>query len=350
MSTLLDEEERRRRVDPQDALADVEGAAEQWRNAAAHATTSAALEDVHAVLVTGMGGSGIAADIAAALARPRMAVPIMAHKGYGLPAWAGPRTLVIAVSYSGNTEETLSAVAEALARGAPVLAICSGGQLAELADTHHFPVARVPGGGQPRHSLGWLVVPLLVALGLADDLDEAVAVLAEIAAASGRTVPSEANPAKRLGTLLASEAVPVVYGTDGLAAVAALRCVCQLNENAKLHALLGVVPELCHNAVVGWERALAAPRGVVWLRDAAEQPRDARRADLVAAMLAERAAWQETIRARGRSDLARLASLVAQVDLASVYAAHARGVDPTPVASIDRLKAELGATPRTRKS
>jgi glucose/mannose-6-phosphate isomerase len=345
--SVLDDVQRRREVDPEDALHDVEDTDGQWRAAADIADVRADLDGVDAVVVAGMGGSGIAGDVAAALAADRLDVPVVVHKAYGLPAWATARTLVAAVSHSGGTEETLSAAAEALDRRARLLAICSGGPLADLGEERSFPVVRVPAGGQPRHSLGWLAVPLLAALGLADGLGEAVDVLHRLGEAQGRDVPADRNPAKRLGALLAAGALPVAYGTAGLAGVAALRLRCQLNENAKLPALSAVVPELCHNDVVGWERDPAPDRGLVWLRDpAGEHARDARRAEILEGLLAPRVSWTATVRSAGGGPLARLASLLLQVDLASVYAAHARGVDPTPVASIDRLKSELGKVPR----
>jgi glucose/mannose-6-phosphate isomerase len=339
----LDDAAHRGAVDPDDALADVEASAAQWRAAGEHAPAGVDLAGVGAIVVAGMGGSGIAGDVVAAVAAGRLAVPVVVHKRYGLPDWVGPRVLVCAVSHSGDTEETLSAVEEAHRRGARLCAVTSGGALGRLAHERALPVAIVPGGGQPRHALGWLAVPLLVALGLGDDLPEAVAVLEALVAEQGRSVPAAANPAKQLGARLASGALPVVYGTAGLAAVAALRLKCQLNENAKRPALAATVPELCHNDVVGWESGPPPERALVWLRDAAgEHPRDDRRAELLDELLAPQAAWRARLDARGSAPLARLASLLVQADLASVYAAHARGVDPTPVASIARLKAALG--------
>lgn len=348
--TDLDDLERYAEVDPQDALGDVEETADQWARARdLTGDTRLDLEGAAAVVVLGMGGSGISGDVVAAIAGPRLDVPVVVHKGYGLPAHVGERTVVLAASYSGNTEETLSAVEEALDRGARVAAITSGGRLAELVQMHALPSVRIPGGGQPRHSLGLLAVPALLMLGLGDDLDEAVAVLGEVASDWGRAVPAERNPGKQLGQRFADGTVPVVYGTQGLAALAALRLACQLNENAKLPAFPAVIPELDHNAIVGWEGPsdLVGRAGLVWVRDPpGDHPRNRARIRITDAVIAERFAWTATLESRGAAPLARVASLLMAADLGSVYAALARGMDPTPVRSIDRLKAELDAEPR----
>lgn len=345
--TDLDDPSTWAAVDRADALADVERSAEQW----AHARDLAAgvrldLDDVSGVLVLGMGGSGISGDVVAALAADRLPVPVLVHKGYGLPAWVGPRTVLLAASYSGTTEETLSVVEAGLDRGARVLAVTTGGDLGALADARGFARVTPPGGRQPRHSLGYLAVPLLVALGLDDGLAEAIDLLAEQEKAWDRTLPTAEHPAKMLASRFADGTVPVAYGALGIAALGAARLTYQLNENAKLPAMHAPLPELCHNAIVGWEgpSALVGRAGVVWMRDpGAEHPRNRLRLGLVHDLLRDRLAWQDELVAAGRAPLARLASLVHQADVVSVYAAIARGVDPTPIASIDRLKAGLAA-------
>lgn len=341
----LDDVPRVGEVDPQDALGDVEATADQWAHARElTGETRIDLDGAQALVVLGMGGSGICGDVVAGVADQRMRIPVLVHKGYGLPAHVGPRTVVLAVSYSGNTEETLSAVDEAIDRGARVAAVTSGGQLGELVEAHDLTCVQIPGGGQPRHSLGYLAVPALIMLGLADGLDEAEQVLRNVADALGRDVPTDRNPAKQLGQRFADGTVPVVYGTQGPAAVAALRLACQLNENAKLPAFPAVIPELDHNAIVGWEGLsdLVGRAGLVWVRDpAGEHPRNSARVEVTEAVLAERFAWTDALTSVGSAPLARLASLLLAADLVSLYAALARGLDPTPVRSIDRLKSEL---------
>jgi glucose/mannose-6-phosphate isomerase len=341
----LDDASRYGDVDPQDALGDVEATADQWAHARElTGDTRIDLDGARAVVVLGMGGSGICGDVVAAVADQRLPMPVLVHKGYGLPAHVGPDTVVLTASYSGNTEETLSAVDEAIDRGARVAAVTSGGQLGELVEAHDLTCVQIPGGGQPRHSLGYLAVPALLALGLADGLDEAEQVLRKVAGSLGRDVPTEDNPAKQLGGRFADGAVPVVYGTQGPSALAALRLACQLNENAKLPAFPAVIPELDHNAIVGWEGPsdLVGRMGLVWVRDTAgEHPRNSARVEITTSVVAERFAWTDTLESVGSTLLARIASLLLAADLVSLYAALARGVDPTPVRSIDRLKSDL---------
>lgn len=340
----LDEPRRYREVDPLGALGDVEATAAQWEQARAFAGPPLDLDEVRAVLVTGMGGSGITGDLVAALANDELPVPVAVHKGYGLPRWAGPRTLVVAVSYSGDTEETLSATAEAVKRGCLVLTISSGGELDRLAVEHGLGRVTVPGGGMPRHNLGRLAVPALVALGLDAGLDEATRVQRKLAAGCGRDVPTAANPAKQLAGAIAAGGLVVVCGSTGPTAVAAARLKCQLNENAKLPAFAAVLPELCHNEVVGWEGAssITAGAGLVWLRDPVGESRQvARRVTVTDRLLADRVAWTTQVTARGRAPLARLASLLLFADLVSVYSAIALDRDPSPIASIAALKREL---------
>lgn len=326
-------------VDPAEALADVEHAAGQWSGAPRPAPLD--LTDVDAVVVTGVGGSGICADVVAAIGNAGFPLPIVVHKTYGLPAFVGPRSLVVAVSCSGDTEETCSAADEAVRRGARLMIVAGGGRLAALGHEQGEPWVPVARDCQPRHSLGLLAVPVLAALGLDGGLDEAVAVQRDIRAACGREVPIARNPAKQLGSRIAMAGAAVVHGARPLAAVAAYRLKCQLNENAELPSFFGELPEVAHNEIVGWDapHPMAKSAVMVMLRDAAgEHPRGAHRADLLTGLVADRFADVAEMSAQGTGSLARLASLLLFADLTSVYAAYALDRDPSPIALIDRLK------------
>lgn len=338
----LDRADRFREVDPADALADVEDAAGQWSRAPRPAPLDLTATD--AVVVTGVGGSGICADVVAAVASDRLELPVVVHKGYGLPAFVGSRSVVVAVSCSGDTEETLSAAEEAVRRGARLLVVAGGGQLGALGEAQGEPWVHVPRDSQPRHSLGSLAVPVLAALGLDEGLDEALAVQREVRELCGRQVPLAANPAKQLGTQIAQAGAAVVHGARPLAAVAAYRLKCQLNENAELPAFFGELPEVTHNEVVGWGEPHPLAKGAVLvvLRDPhGEHPRTARRVDLLSELVGERFAHVAELTAWGRGPLARLTSLLLLADLTSVYAAYALDRDPTPIRLIDRLKHEM---------
>jgi glucose/mannose-6-phosphate isomerase len=333
-------------VDPEDALGDLEVAPGQWAAAAEVRVPAEALAGRAAVVLTGVGGSGISSDIAATLGASRLPVPLVVHKGYGLPAFASADSLVVALSCSGDTDETCSGAEAALERGARLVAITRGGRLAALVRDAGAGWIPVQTQCPPRHSLGMLLVPLLRILGLDDGLDEALTVLESVAERCRRDVPTADNPAKQLGLLLAQGGAAAVYAGDGVAGPAAYRLKSQLNENAKLPATWNVLPEAGHNEIVGWQEPVpgqAGPRGgVVVLRDpAGEHPRTARALDVFTDVVAAQADWSQVLVTDGQSPLARLASLLLLGDFASVYAALALGRDPSPIGNIDRLKGAL---------
>lgn len=365
------------RADPGGMLLAVASAPAQVREAATLAT-EAGLERLaaggrpRAVVVAGMGGSGIAGDVLAAVAGPGCPVPIFTHRGYGLPGWVGAADLVISVSCSGSTEETVSATEEAIRRGCQLLAVGGAGStLAEQAAQAGAPFVPVRGDRQPRASLWALSIPLIVAgdrlglLAVPAEVFEATARRLELAATSCRPANETfINPAKALALDLAGS-LPMVWGSSMLAGTAAYRMVCQLAENAKHAAVFGQLPEATHNQVIAFDGPYADGRAVagtaaelnffrdragdvgehprlrlVLLRDvpAAEHPQVARRAAVSRELAEDRGIPVTELVADGDSALERLASLVGVPDFATVYLAVALGIDPTPVASIEELK------------
>jgi glucose/mannose-6-phosphate isomerase len=301
------------------------------------------------LVVCGMGGSAIGGDLLAGYLAPAFPIPIAIVRGYEVPGFVGPRSVVIAVSYSGTTEETLTAVAHAERAGAVVFAIASGGTLAQAAKRAGVVV---PGGLAPRAALGYLMLPALAALErwelaepCAKDVEEAAHVLEEIAAECGPDVPTLRNPAKRLAEQLAGR-IPAVYAASPGLEAAARRWKCQFNENSKTLATWATFPELNHNETVGWgaPAALAAHFTVVMLLDGTEAPRLARRVRLTSDLALGPAAGVHEVRARGKGRLSRLLSLVLIGDLVSIYLAYLRGVDPAPVEIIDAIKQGLHET------
>ena len=299
------------------------------------------------LVVCGMGGSAIGADLVFACL-PDLPVPAAVVRGYGLPAWVGPEALVVAVSYSGGTEETLACTAEALERGCTPVCVASGGALAALAGARGLPLLTVPGGGQPRASLGHLSMPLLATLeaaGLCGDFSADVAETAALLRAGNEALGPRAAAATNAAKLLAGrlhKKQAVVYGA-GLTAPAARRWKGQVNENAKAPAFWNELPELDHNELMGWTSLphVAAATLAVFLNDALGDARLLRRAALTAAALEARGVAVERVQTRGASRLARLFSLVQLGDYASFYLALLYGVDPTPVGAIEDFKAEL---------
>jgi glucose/mannose-6-phosphate isomerase len=338
----LDDAAHLAEVDRRGALDDVEASPDQWSEASTIAVPVQRLDDFRAVVVTGVGGSGICGDLVAACAADRAPVPVWVHKSYGLPAFAGPGSLVVAVSCSGDTRETRSAAEEALQRGATLFAVTAGGALGRLCDDRGIPWLKVPRKEQPRHSLGYLAVPTLRLLGLDEGVEEAIEVQRRVVAACGRTVATPENPSKRLGLLAAEIGAATVIGGDDITSAAAYRLKCQLNENAKLPASFGRLPELAHNEIAAWEFPPVQTALMVVLRDPGhEDERLARSFAIVERLAADRFKAVEAVPALGQAPLARMASLILQADLSSVYAAVALDRDPSPIRHIDRFKEQL---------
>jgi glucose/mannose-6-phosphate isomerase len=353
-AAVLDDKERLAAADPAGMLDEIAGAGDQARSALRVAQASSLVgPQPEVVVVAGMGGSGVAGDVLAALAFASSAVPVLAVKGDRLPAFVGHGTLLLAVSFSGNTAETLSAVRQGLAAGARVVAVASGGALAELARGRGSPLVTVeaPPGRMPRAALWSLLVPVCSAaeaVGVLPPLRDQVLAAADAldaeAAALGPAVPTDANPAKQAALRLLDR-LPVVWGSGQLGAVAATRFRTECNENAKVSVVSAALPEANHNDVMGLEGGLGPGGALVLLRDeAGEHERDGRR---IAAALEALGVDDPVVRRAGEGDaLVRLARLTAFTDFTSTYLAIARGVDPTPIRTLDRIKAALWNTVR----
>jgi glucose/mannose-6-phosphate isomerase len=303
------------------------------------------------LIVAGMGGSAVGGRLALGAIGARLRRPLAVADGYALPGWAGPDTLVLCSSYSGSTEETLSAYDDAVERGAPRLVATTGGPLAERARRDGVAVIPVPGGFQPRAAVGYSLVAALEAAalcGAAPSLRaevEAAAALAEGLAAEWGPDGDEENDAKALARRLYGT-IPVIAGTE-LAAAAAYRWKCQINENAGLPAFASVLPELDHNEVVGWPAARELGRfAAVFLEDPGAHPRNLLRGKLTAEQAAAGTDVVERIMPRGQSPTERLISHVLLGDLVSLYLAVLRGEDPVAIAPIEALKAALALSPR----
>ena len=305
------------------------------------------LADVRGVVFCGMGGSAVAGDVLRSVFRDRLGVPVEVNRSPELPEHAGPHSLVVASSYSGNTSETLAAFRESTKRGCRAIVVSSGGTIVDEAGEAGIPVVGVPGGFQPRAALGWLAFTSLGALEaagllppLADDVAEAADEADARAAACGPDVPTADNPAKGLAETIGGR-IPVIWGAEGIGAVAAARWKTQCNENGKVPAWWASMSELDHNEVVGWTEPFGRAHTVIALRHEAEDPEIAARFPLSLKIAADAGADTNEVWATGRSALARLLSLIAMGDLSSAYIAIRKGVDPTPVDVIQRLKAAL---------
>lgn len=296
------------------------------------------------ILVAGMGGSGIAGNFGAALAT-QSSGRVAVHKGYSpLPGWVSRvQPTVVAISYSGNTEETIDLVTAADAAGLSIVTATTGGRLAELSADRGWPSIGVPPGLQPRAAVGYLVgaiARLLASFGILPDQVAALDESADLVDAAS----SDGSETWEMAAALAKELtgrITIVYGGGPISGTAAQRWKTQINENAKMPAWWSLLPELDHNELVGWETLPSLTRdllGIVALTDRSDHARIRARLDHSSDLTEFAVPWLAEVAAHGDSDLARLMSLTASGDLVSWMLAEEADVDPVPVATIEKLK------------
>jgi glucose/mannose-6-phosphate isomerase len=334
-------------------LAQIEGLPDQleeaWKLGQAHDLPS--WTGIRQVLVAGMGGSAIGADLVAAYLAPHARAPVITLREYDLPAWAGsPETLFIASSHSGNTEEALSAFSQAAAAGCRLAAISTGGQLAEEADRAGAVHWSFRHSGQPRAAIGYsfgLLLALLTRLGLTPDPSVELAdAISEIRLQQEKIraeVPVVKNSAKRMGGQFMGR-WGTVFGAGVLAPVAR-RWKTQLNELAKAWAQFEYLPEADHNTINSsmFPEELFPYSMLIFLVGRSESPRSRLRAELTRKALMLEGLNTDTIKAPGRTPLANMWTALHYGDYAAFYLAMAYGVDPSPVAAIEMFKKDLAA-------
>ena len=307
-------------------------------------------DGITSVAVLGMGGSGIGGDVYAAVAGPGCAVPIVVSKHYECPGFVGPGTLVVASSFSGNTEETVGAARAAQEAGARLVVLAAGGELSRLAAEWGVPLFPVDDSiPMPRAGIAAVSAPLLVLLerlglvdGMSAQLDRAVDQLTR----RRDELAVEANDARRLAHRI-GRTPPLVYGGGPLGEVAAWRWKGQFNENPKVPSWCNRVPELTHNELAGWAQHGDVTRQVftmLFLRHDHEHPQVRRRFDFVAGACDEVVGDIHQVDARGDGPLAQLMDLVLFGDLVTLHMAVEAGVDPGPIPVLDDIKASLART------
>jgi glucose/mannose-6-phosphate isomerase len=362
-------------ADPSNMLGAIAGSGAQMRTAVSSVNRdviarAAAEGKPRAAIVAGMGGSGVSGDILAAVAGPSSPIPLTVERTHHLPGWVSPLDVVIAVSCSGHTEETLEVAAEAARRGARLITVAAAGSpLAQIGQStrgaHHIDVDAQ--GRMPRASLWTIATPILLladALGITTVSESDFAVTAdfmdELSVECGPVVSTDENPAKLLALTLANS-LPVVWGTGAIGRAVSGRFMAQLAENAKMPAIHGGLPEVGHNQIVTFDGIFArfADRNmfsndedyarmlsVVMLRDDAEHQSVTARVDVIKQLAVQRNIPLCEVMARGEHRLSRVASLVVPTDWASAYAALAMGIDPSPINPIAELKAGVARSAR----
>jgi glucose/mannose-6-phosphate isomerase len=301
------------------------------------------------ILVCGLGGSAIGGDFLRAYLGTSLKVPLLVNRNYSIPGFANDSTLTFVCSYSGNTEETISALRESEKAGCRVICLTSDGQLKELAKQQGHPCLLLPGGFPPRTALGYSAVPMLVVLsrlGLIPDccneIRRSLPWVRTCTELYGEESPAEKNVAKKLA-LQVHHKIPIVYGSQDRLEMVAVRWRGQFSENAKQLAYCGVLPEMNHNEIAGWRHPDASFQHLIpiFLRDREDHPRVQIRAEITRQLVSEKSGAFLEYWSEGESWLERLWALILLGDYASIYLAFLNKENPTPVEAIESLKQRL---------
>jgi glucose/mannose-6-phosphate isomerase len=302
------------------------------------------------IVCTGLGGSAIGADLVRSYIAEDAQIPVLVNRNYTFANFVSEDTLVIVSSYSGDTEETLSAYREAVSRGSNIIVITSGGKLEKAAKKDDLPCLMIPGGFPPRCALGYSLFPLLIVLakiGIIKDqagsIDDAIHNLIKLKDSGiGYKVPHKNNPAKKMAAEIFGK-LPVIYASHDHIDAVVTRWRGQLAENSKTLSSGNLFPEMNHNEIVGWEnpRKVLKECVAIILRDAADHPRISKRMDVTRKIFKRDKVKVLEVSSSGKELLARILSLVYIGDFVSFYLAILNGIDPTPVEKITYLKKEL---------
>ncbi|MCI0532323.1 MAG: bifunctional phosphoglucose/phosphomannose isomerase [candidate division Zixibacteria bacterium] len=353
---ILNDQRLRQQIDRQDFAGLIEEFPRQLEEALTIAE-SARLPRLNPALISnlvvaGLGGSAIAADLVKSYLNYRLKVPFQIVRHYLTPSFVTSKTLFICSSYSGNTEETLSAYAEAKRAQARIISLTSGGKLADLSRKNKIPLIQIPSGYPPRAALGYSFVSLLILLsrlGLVKDqkreIKRTIRLLDRYKVNFLPMVPKSNNPAKKLAEKLHHK-VPLIYAGEDYFSPVALRWKQQICENAKVLSFCNVFPEFNHNELVGWDKIehLQSKLAVVILKDENDHEQVKLRMKLIAKMFKEKKVELVELSGSGNTVMERMFSLIHFGDWTSYYLAILNRVNPTPVEIIERLKKSLART------
>ena len=306
-------------------------------------------DNFEGIAFLGMGGSGFTGDFIKCLIKYDVSIPIEIVKGYKLPSFINHNWLVIAVSYSGGTEETIAAVSEALKRNCEVVCSTSGGELEQIAIKNNKCLIKIPGGFQPRAAAGFLIVPLYILLSrigiITIDIkviDDAISSIKNKSQSYNRNVPFEENFAKKIAFEISNN-LPIIYGFEGIMSAVAYRWKCQMNENSKCPSFWNEFPELNHNETVGWERLNEVSKNFVLIifKDETQSQRIKTRINTTKKLIQNNFNKVIEIEAEGKNELEKALNMMFLGGIVSVYVSLLNNINPTPVDKIKVLKSEL---------
>lgn len=304
---------------------------------------------IRKVLFLGMGGSAIGGDMIRIWVEYNSKIPMSTVRNYVVPNWSDPETLVIASSYSGNTEETLSAVKEASRRGCHIVAITSGGELAKLAKNEDWDYLMIPGGLQPRAAIGYSVAAVAIVLVASGVLPKSI--LNELSVGVTRMEeegrlwadPHQSNNYVYNLAGILIKYLPVIYGAAGTTEALAIRLRGQLAENSKIFSSHHILPEQNHNEIVGLAERTKHPADtlVIWLTDSEDHARVELRREIAGRLTGTFPDREHVMSGRGDSLIQRNLSLLHQIDWLSFYAAILGGHDPSQINILMKLKQQM---------
>lgn len=342
---MLDQPDMIARYDKSDALGVITGLPGQLKYDFPVPAGLEEMQNITSIVLTGMGGSAQGAEFVKDWLGNRLPVPLVIVRDYALPAFVGPDTLVIAASYSGNTEETLAAIHDAEFKKARIVVVTDGGKLLETAKTRAYPYFVLPAGLQPRFAVLYAVKALATIIqstglveGVLDELAASGTWLESQLDAWAPTVPTADNPAKRIAEALVGH-VAVVYAGPTLG-FAAMKWKIAFNENAKNLAFYNYFPEMDHNEFIGWQFPQSSGLKVIELRSNLDNSQIIKRFDITNRLLSASFAPIE-VNAVGTNGLEQLVWAIALGEYVATYLAILNGIDPTPVLLVEKLKAEL---------
>ncbi|UCE37395.1 MAG: bifunctional phosphoglucose/phosphomannose isomerase [Thermoplasmata archaeon] len=352
MQQILDDMDEIKRLDTEDMLGFVQNFPKQIEEAKSISErTDLEVFQPHQILIAGVGGSAIGGDILASWLFKRINIPIFVNRAYKLPTFVGEKTLLFTVSYSGNTEETLSLFDEGIKKRCRIVAITSGGELTRRCKAENVKLISIPSGKPPRASVAYLFMPIVVTLkklGIYDSDREVAVAIDNLNALKGKLVPenpTDKNPAKQIAQQLQGE-TPIIYGLAIFNAIAR-RWQTQLNENSKVLAWHSTFPEMNHNEIEAWAHDGNSNKfTAVLLRDNFKmEGRLQKRVSLTKNTILEKHAKKviEVVAEGGEEKdyLARMLYLMYLGDFVSIYLAILRGENPTPVSAIEGFKRDL---------
>ena len=339
------------KIDPQDMFTAIYNFADQIKEAITIGKQMNLRNDYSScrnIVVAGMGGSAIGGDVVKTIIHNELTVPFYVNRNYSLPNWVNEKTLVICSSYSGNTEESLSAYEDALNKGAMICGISTGGKLSENIRSKGFDLITIPGGLQPRAALAYSFVPMLYMLNKIeliskspiDNIFNSIKSLEKKRETS--SIGDTSNPIFKMAKDIYGM-IPIIYGNTDTTDIVALRWKCQLCENSKMLAYYNEIPEMNHNEIVGWGNNpdLLSELSVIWLRNESDNERARARQKITKSLLDDINIVQHEVNADGVNILERLLDLINYGDWLSYWCAILHNTDPSPVEKINKLKKAL---------